>query len=99
LIFPRARCLLLAEGRPFYSAVRDLYLDFQNGDVNKMSNAYADICGTKDIPYLNLFDELASNDNFLSGLESEDGLHSNADGYQAVTDLIDNWATWKANSV
>ena len=84
---------------PFYSAVSDLYLDFQNGDINKISNAYADICGAKDIPYLNLFDELASNDNYLNGLKSKDGLHSNADGYQAVTDLIDNWATWKANSV
>lgn len=83
---------------PFYSSISDLHLDFQNKDIKEFSKEYCNICGSKDIPYLNLFDELNKNDDYQNGLKLNDGLHSNAEGYQAVANLIQNWTVWKLNS-
>ena len=82
---------------PFYSTVSDLYLDFQNNDIREISKAYCEICESKAIPYLNLFEDLLRSDRYLKGLQLGDGLHSNAEGYQAIADLVENWAAWNSN--
>jgi acyl-CoA thioesterase-1 len=82
---------------PFYSAVSDLQLDFQNNDIREISKAYNEICESKAIPYLNLFEDLLRSDEYQNGLKLGDGLHSNAEGYQAVADLVENWAAWNSN--
>jgi len=84
---------------PFYSSVSDLDLDFRNNDIRDISNAYSEICESKNIPYLNLFEDLLRSGDYQNGLKLGDGLHSNAEGYQAVTDLIESWSAWKTNSV
>jgi len=82
---------------PFYSTVSDLNLDFQNNDIREISKAYNEICESKAIPYLNLFEDLSKNDDYQNGLKLGDGLHSNAAGYQAVADLVENWTAWDIN--
>ena len=80
---------------PFYSAVNDLYLDYKNEDITLMSKEYAEICASEDTPYIDVFNMLLTNSDYHHGLKTNDGLHSDTDGYEAVSECIENWEGWR----
>lgn len=81
---------------PFHSAVSGMNFNFKNRDIEEAAANYAEICAARQVPYLNLFADLSVNRDYISGLEANDGLHSDAAGYQAVAENISKWADWQA---
>lgn len=80
---------------PFHSAVSGMNFDFKNRDIEEATEKYAEICAARRVPYLNLFPALSNEPDYMSGLEANDGLHSNGAGYQAITEQLQKWPLWQ----
>ncbi len=80
---------------PFHSAVSGMKFNFRNQDIEEAAANYAEICAARQVPYLNLFSDLSASQDYISGLEANDGLHSNGAGYQAVAETVNSWNAWQ----
>jgi lysophospholipase L1-like esterase len=47
------------------------------------------------VPVLDLFPALSDDPGYQAGLAANDGLHSDAAGYQAIADLIQTSGPWQ----
>ncbi len=83
---------------PFHSAVSGMNFNFKNQDIEEAAANYAEICAARQVPYLNLFAELSANEDYTTGLETNDGLHSNGAGYQAVAEVVQTWDAWQSRN-
>lgn len=73
---------------PFHSTVSGMKFDFKNRDIEAAALHYAEICAERRVPYLNLFKRLSESADYISGLKANDGLHSDAAGYQAIAEAV-----------
>ncbi len=60
------------------------------------SMAYAALCETLDIPYLETYAPLRHNQTWMDEVAQVDGSHPAAAGYEAFAQLVSNWAAWQA---
>ena len=79
---------------PFHSVVSGMNFNFKNRDIEEAAANYAEICVAREMPYLNLFTDLSANQDYIAGLEVNDGLHSNGAGYQALAEAVQAWDAW-----
>lgn len=80
---------------PFHSATAGMIFNFQNEDIAHASRTYETICTELEIPYLHAHPILMKSGAYTQGLAGNDGLHPDGTGYQAVADLISQWAPWQ----
>ena len=80
---------------PFYSAVSGMSFDFRNEDIREAAEGYGEVCAERQVPFLDLYSNLASGGSYIQGLENSDGLHSDGQGYQAVARLLLQWPAWR----
>ncbi|TQV82062.1 GDSL-type esterase/lipase family protein [Denitrobaculum tricleocarpae] len=83
---------------PFHSAVSGMNFDFKNQDIEEAAENYAKICAARQMPYLNLFQPLSSDPDYMAGLQANDGLHSNGAGYQAIAGKLHVWHPWRTSA-
>ena len=70
--------------------------DFQNPEIERYSNAYAEQAASLGVPYLDLYADLAGDPDWDASLRASDGLHPNADGYVMMAARITSWDAWRA---
>ncbi len=83
---------------PFISAVSGMAFDFRNRDIEEAAEGYAEICAGRQTPFLDLYPELSADPDYLGGLEANDGLHTDAKGYQAVARRVQAWGEWQRST-
>ncbi len=60
------------------------------------SMAYAALCKTLDVPYLETYAPLRQNQTWMHEVAQIDGAHPGAAGYEAFAQLVSNWEAWQA---
>ncbi len=60
------------------------------------SMAYAALCETLDIPYLETYAPLRKNEAWTREIAQIDGAHPAAAGYEAFAQLVSRWDAWQA---
>jgi len=60
------------------------------------SAAYAQLCESLDIPYLDTYQPLSQNQVWMREVALIDGAHPAAEGYAAMAHLISQWPAWQA---
>ncbi|WP_282607358.1 GDSL-type esterase/lipase family protein [Pelagibius sp. Alg239-R121] len=80
---------------PFLSTVSGMKFDFRNSDIDEATWSYTKICSERGVPYLDLFRTLVNEPDYMDGLEANDGLHSNGEGYQVIAKGISKWEAWQ----
>ena len=73
-----------------------LAYDFRNGRIAETSAAYAALARDIGVPYLEVFEPLRADPDWSRHVDAGDGVHPVADGYGAMTRLIEAWPAWKA---
>lgn len=79
---------------PFYSVASGLSLDFRNSDIEVHDESMRDICADLNVPYISVFADLYQNKPYQTGLDMNDGLHTNAEGYSAMASIIEGSDAW-----
>jgi lysophospholipase L1-like esterase len=82
-------------GMPFRSELSGMTFDFRNADIEEATRSYTEICAEQRVPFLDLFPALSDDPGYQAGLAANDGLHSDAAGYQAIADLIQKSGPWQ----
>lgn len=59
------------------------------------SMAYAALCETLDIPYLETYAPLRQNQTWMTEVAQTDGAHPAAAGYAAFAQLVSDWSAWQ----
>jgi len=67
-----------------------------NARVQGLSAAFAALCRELAVPFLDVFGPLATCDAWMREIAAGDGAHPASGGYQAVADLVEHWAPWRA---
>ncbi len=60
------------------------------------SMAYAALCESLEIPYLETYAPLRQNQIWMDEVAQIDGAHPAAAGYEAFAQLVSNWTAWKS---
>ncbi|MGC1309316.1 MAG: GDSL-type esterase/lipase family protein [Phormidesmis sp.] len=60
------------------------------------SMAYAALCETLEIPYLETYAPLRQNQIWMQEVAQTDGAHPAAAGYEALAQLVSTWSDWQA---
>jgi acyl-CoA thioesterase-1 len=68
---------------------------FDNARTAALSHAYAALAGTLDIPYLDLFTDLAASAAWAEALAAGDGVHPVASGYALIAERLRAWPAWR----
>lgn len=61
-----------------------------------LNEAYSNIAVEIDVPYVDLFNELAEDPDWDSVLDTGDGVHPTQEGYRRMSDLIGRHPAWRA---
>jgi lysophospholipase L1-like esterase len=69
---------------------------FHNQRIKALSDDYAALADEVGVPYLSIFDSLATDPRWLQALRDGDGVHPTGDGYRAMYELISVWPAWRA---
>ena len=80
---------------PFLSAASGMAFDFRNQDIEEAAEGYTEICANRQTPFLDLYPDLSADPDYLGGLEANDGLHTDAKGYQAVARRVQARGEWQ----
>ena len=67
----------------------------QNSRLSELDATYARIADELDIPYMGIFHQLFTNDDYLRSLQQRDGLHPSGAGYAIMADIIAAWQPWR----
>lgn len=86
---------VLESKMPIFSGKHGVSLDFRNEDAAEVSRLYAAITGELGIPYLEVYASLLENADYMAGLEANDGLHTNGQGYQRLAEIVAAWPVWQ----
>lgn len=73
--------------------VADKALNQRNKDSSK---AYETLTSELSVPYLDVYTPLRKNETWMTEVAKVDGYHPAAAGYQALAQLVSNWAAWQA---
>ena len=77
-----------------YRMASGLDFDFRNDDIAAGSTLYAEICRELKLPYCDLYGMLENNPVYSRALSQGDGLHPTGIGYQAISEVIEQWGPW-----
>ena len=64
--------------------------------ISELSQAFATLCGTRGVPYLEVFNLAANSSAWAREIMAGDGTHPNALGYTVVSEAVQQWADWQA---
>mgnify|MGYP003308381375 CR=1 FL=1 len=56
-----------------------------NNDINSINEAIRNMCGRKNVTYIDIYSKLVDNTGVLNVNYTKDGLHINEDGYKVIT--------------
>ncbi|MCZ4282744.1 GDSL-type esterase/lipase family protein [Kiloniella laminariae] len=79
---------------PVLSPLTNMMFYFNNQTLATGSEGYQHVCVEEKIPYIDLFSLLQNSPEYLAGLNENDGLHSNAKGYQAMAKVLSVSSEW-----
>jgi lysophospholipase L1-like esterase len=66
-----------------------------NQRIARLSQQFALVCETLEIPYLEVFTPLRHVREWQEEIASNDGAHPRAAGYAALAELIQDWSAWR----
>ena len=69
--------------------------DFQNARIAALSARYTALARDLEVPYLDLFTDLAADRTWPALLAGSDGIHPTAAGYAHIAALIGRWTAWR----
>ena len=69
--------------------------DFRNERVAELNTAYAELAAELALPYLDLFTPLSAEPEWTEDVTAGDGVHPTAEGYERMSELIEEWAGWR----
>ncbi|WP_020593866.1 GDSL-type esterase/lipase family protein [Kiloniella laminariae] len=81
---------------PVLSPQSNMLFYFSNNSLASASQGYQQVCAAENTPYLDIFSILQNNPDYLAGLRENDGLHSNAVGYQAMARALSESSIWES---
>lgn len=82
------------ERQPYQSAV-GLKFTYDNARIAGLSDAFAQIAGRLDVPYLDLFTPLSASDAWSASFQLEDGVHPTQSGYGMMAERVAGWSAWR----
>jgi lysophospholipase L1-like esterase len=62
----------------------------------ELAARYAEVCGSLNVPFLDVLEPLKSVDAWWAEVAAGDGIHPNAQGYAALAALVEAWPAWQA---
>ena len=68
----------------------------QNIRINELSDRFAQLCETLNIPYLDIFTPLNQSAIWMEEAAAGDGAHPDAAGYTELAQIIQAWSEWNA---
>jgi len=80
--------------QPFNSAPGVSY-DFSTERLLDLSQGYQTLADELGVPYLEMLEPLAENDEWRSSFSSGDGVHPTGRGYALVAKRIETWSAWR----
>ncbi|MEM7068113.1 MAG: GDSL-type esterase/lipase family protein [Pseudomonadota bacterium] len=80
---------------PYVSVAQSMTWDFRNDEIELLDKQMSNWCAENSVPYAPVFTELIANDTFMNGLASNDGLHTDENGYVAWAKIIDAQLSWQ----
>ena len=69
--------------------------ELRDARIAATSAAYAAVCATLDVPYLDLFVPLGADARFAASIAAGDGIHPADDGYAVMAEVIERWPAWR----
>lgn len=66
----------------------------QNLRTRRLSSLFAQVAASEGIPFLSVFDQLATDGVWMSEVTAGDGAHPSAAGYAKLAALVEVWPGW-----
>ena len=64
-------------------------------EIKAMSDAFASICESEEVPCLDVFDRLLASEAWIGEIAAGDGAqHPGANGYNALERIVHEWSGW-----
>lgn len=67
----------------------------QNRSIAALDEELERAAVSLDVPYLSVFEPLASTPSWMAEVRGNDGAHPRADGYEALAALVRDWPAWR----
>lgn len=68
---------------------------YTNARIAELNTNLAGLCSELEVPYLNIFDTLATDPAWERSQRGCDGVHATGEGYQLIADQITGWQAWR----
>ncbi|MBI36220.1 MAG: lipase [Alphaproteobacteria bacterium] len=69
---------------------------YSNTRIAELNDHLAKICLSMDIQYLNLFEILIDNEDWIESQRECDGVHATDKGYETIHKIVMNWDSWRS---
>ncbi|EPR39822.1 hypothetical protein dsx2_0396 [Desulfovibrio sp. X2] len=66
-----------------------------SGSIARLSQALHGLCDTLHIPYLEVYQALSADADYIRDVRAADGLHPTAAGYATIAGLVGQWPAWR----
>lgn len=66
----------------------------RHAEVKRLSDEFGSICRAERVPFLDVFDQLAESEAWMTEVAAVDGAHPGASGYAILAELVGKWSAW-----
>ena len=66
----------------------------RQGEIKALSDAFASICESEGVPFLDVFDRLLASEEWMGEIAAGDGAHPGVHGYDAFARIVREWSGW-----
>ena len=73
----------------------DVVWDMRNADIQRYSEAYAELAQRIGVAYLDVTATLIDDHSYTRALAESDGVHPASDGYARIAELVAEWDAWR----
>ena len=85
---------VLASRVPYVSESDGVEWNIETSDIEQLDFGLSNLCSDASVPYVSVLGKLSKCNDYIAGLDANDGLHTNASGYAAEDELIMQDPVW-----